>query len=292
MTVSKPKHILIRLAYGNLCVGIVVLLLKYAAYYLTKSVALYSDALESLGNIATAIVALLAIRVSVKPADKHHPFGYYKAEYFSAIFAGFFIIAAGIVILYRAIKTYIHPEPFNISFAGLAINILATLINGVWAWVLIRYGKRYRSPAIIGDGQHLVVDVMTSVGVVVGLLLVCLTGYAKLDPLLAIIIALNILYSGWKLIRESAEGLMDTAPEQKEIDHINAIITENLAADSIHNLKIRCAGRAIFIEFHLVVPGQMTVKASHEICDRIESALKKAYGSATISTIHVEPRRC
>ncbi len=225
----------------------------------------------------------------MKPADSCHPYGHYKAEYFSAIFAGLFIISAGIVIFYDSFKAYFNPKPFDITLEGLVVNIIASVLNGIWAWVLIHYGKRYRSPAIMGDGKHLVVDVMTSIGVVAGLVLVRLTGYTKLDSILAAIIAINILHSGCGLVREAVEGLMDAAPSLEEIGQMNAIIAKNsLTASGFHNLKVRHAGRAIFIEFHLVVPGQMSVRNSHDICDRIELALRAAFGHSIV-TIHVEP---
>ena len=181
--------------------GLVALGLKFAAYALTGSVALYSDALESIVNVATAVAALLALRYSAMPADANHPYGHYKAEYFSVVLEGVLIVVAALTILREAYFGITAPRSLAAPLVGLLINGAAAAINGAWCFVLIREGRRRRSPALVADGKHLLTDVVTSAGVIVGLGLAVVTGWAILDPLLAALVALNILWSGWSLIR-------------------------------------------------------------------------------------------
>jgi len=285
---AKPVNIL-KLAAGSIAVSVVVLGLKYLAYVLTGSVALYSDAIESIINVVTAIAAFFAIRISLRPADADHPYGHSKAEYFSAVLEGVLIFVASLAILREAYGAVLHPHALQAPALGLAISAVATALNGGWSWLLIKTGRKQRSPALVADGKHLLTDVFTSGGVIVGVLLVALTGWEILDPILAALVALNILWSGWTLIKESVGGLMDTALPADEVKAIEATITSNMAgALEAHDLRSRHAGRMTFIDFHLVVDGAMTVDASHAICDRIETALKADHPDALIS-IHVEP---
>jgi cation diffusion facilitator family transporter len=278
-----------RLALASVGVGFVVLALKFYAWHVTGSVALWSDALESFVNIATAIAALIAVRYSAVPADANHPFGHYKAEYFSVIFDGVLITIAAISILSSAWQAYLTPRSIEQPFMGLAINALSTVINAAWATVLVRAGGRYGSPALAADGVHLFTDVATSVGVVVGLALALATGWLLLDPILAAFVAINSLWQGWRLIRVSVAGLMDEAVPPQTLERIRAAISENAAgAIEAHDVRTRRAGRMIFVEFHLVVPGTMPVSDSHAICDRIERAIRSAVSDAHIA-IHVEP---
>jgi cation diffusion facilitator family transporter len=277
------------LAAITVAVGVVVLALKFGAWYLTGSVALWSDALESLVNVATAVATLAAVRYSALPADANHPYGHGKAEYFSVVLEGVFFIIAGISIFSAAYADFLAPHPIEAPAAGLAVTGVATIINGAWAWVLVREGRRRRSPAFTADGVHLFTDVATSVGVVVGLLLALATGYYILDSVLAGLVALNILWAGWRVIRMSIGGLMDEAVPPATLDRIRALISQNAeGAIEAHDLRTRQAGHSTFIEFHLVVPGTMPVSQSHYICDQIERALKAEVANATI-TIHVEP---
>jgi cation diffusion facilitator family transporter len=277
------------IALGSVAVGAVVLALKFVAYALTGSIALYSDALESLVNIATAIAALAAIRYGALPADANHPYGHHKAEYFSVVLEGVLIVIAAISIFRAAWLGYLDPQPIAQPAAGLAVNVVASLINGAWCYVLIREGRRRRSPALIADGTHLLTDVATSAGVVVGLILAVATGWHVLDPLLAALVAVNIVWAGWRLIRVSIGGLMDEAVAPETLERIRAIISANAGgAIEAHDLRTRNAGRMTFIEFHLVVPGTMPVSQSHEICDQIEKALRAEVHDSLI-TIHVEP---
>ncbi|MBS1183030.1 MAG: cation diffusion facilitator family transporter [Proteobacteria bacterium] len=278
-----------RLAIGSLIVGFSVLGLKAVAYWLTGSVALMSDALESIVNVATAFVALIAIRVAATPADAHHPYGHYKAEFFSAVLEGAMIIVAAVLIIGEAYKGFISPRAIEAPFEGLLVNGLATAINGFWCWMLIVQGRRQKSPALVADGHHLFSDVLSSGGVVVGVLLAVMTGWYILDPILAGLVALNILWSGWKVVKSSLSGLLDEAVSEDRLAAMRAIIsTAAVGAIEVHDLKTRHAGKMTFVDFHLVVPGTISVNEAHGLCDTIEQAVKEEFGDVTI-TIHVEP---
>jgi cation diffusion facilitator family transporter len=278
-----------RLAATSVAVAVLVLVLKAAAWWLTGSVALMADALESVVNVAAAAAALVAIRYSALPADANHPYGHAKAEYFSAVLEGVLIVVAALLILneaWGALQSLRAPEAAPL---GLAVSAVATTVNGAWAAVLFRRGRAARSPALLADARHLLADVVTSVGVIAGVALVAMTGILWLDPLLAALTAANILFSGFRLLRESLGGLMDEAVPSGTMDRIRAIVaTEAEGAIEAHDLRSRHAGRFTFLEFHLVVPGAMTVREAHAICDRIEAALKAELRDAVI-TIHVEP---
>ncbi|WP_029040285.1 cation diffusion facilitator family transporter [Cucumibacter marinus] len=279
----------LKLALGSIVVGLLVLGLKTIAAALTGSVALFSDALESVVNVATAIAALIAVRVSARPADATHPFGHHKAEYFAAVVEGALIVLAAGLILNESARSLLDPRTMDQPVTGLAINAVAGVINGVWAYVLLTRGKRLRSPALVADGRHLLTDVITSFGVIVGLVLAVATGWTILDPIFAAIVALNILWSGWAVIQSSINGLMDGAAPDDELDLIRTAIQQaGEGAIEVHDLRTRRAGTATFVEFHLVVPTELTVKAAHEICDRIEHAIGERIEHARV-TIHVEP---
>ena len=277
------------LAQGSIVVGFAVLGLKYVAYHLTGSVALLSDAIESIVNVVTAIVALMAISLSAKPADEEHPYGHHKAEYFSAVLEGVLIVLAAILILREAYASYLAPRALDAPWLGLAVNGLATALNAIWAWVLIRFGRSRRSPALVADGRHLLTDVVSSVGVLGGVGVAAILNIPILDPILAALVALNILWAGWGLMKESLSGLMDESSPPMTLLAIKKIIsTQSGGAIEAHDLRTRRAGRMTFIDFHLVVPGTTTVSAAHEICDTLEVAIREEIGEALI-TIHVEP---
>jgi cation diffusion facilitator family transporter len=279
----------IKLAIGSIFIGFAVLGLKTLAYWMTGSVALLSDALESTVNVATAFAALIAIRVAAKPADADHPYGHHKAEFFSAVLEGVMIILAALLILREAFQGFMTPAALDAPIEGLLVNLGATVINGLWAWVLTSNGRKHKSPALVADGKHLVTDVLTSIGVAVGVLLAVATGWWILDPILASLVAVNILWSGWKIVRESLSSLMDEAVSETMMNRIHEVIaSEANGAMEAHDLRTRHAGSAIFIDFHLVVPGETTVFEAHEICDRIEKALKETL-EVTHIAIHVEP---
>ena len=276
-------------AAGSIAVGMLVLGLKLVAWWMTGSIALYSDALESTVNIATAIAAFIAIRVASRPADARHPYGHHKAEFFSAVVEGVMIVVAALLILREAYFGFLDPRPLEAPLGGLLVNLLAGAVNAAWCVVLLTQGRRRRSPALVADGKHLLSDVVSSVGVTAGALLALLTGWAVLDPALAAIVALNILWSGWKVLASSIGGLMDEAVPDDVLGRIRTIISDHATgAIEAHDLRTRHAGRMTFIDFHLVVDGQTPVAAAHDICDRIEKALKDEVADAQI-TIHVEP---
>lgn len=278
-----------RLALIGIPMAIFVLGLKMLAWWVTGSVALLSDALESIVNVVAAVIAWGAIRYASRPADADHPFGHHKAEYLSAVIEGVLIVVAAILIVQEAVPKLWAPTLMEQPALGLGINFVAGLINVVWATILIRAGRRHRSPALLADGHHIMSDVITSAGVLVGLLLVLATGYAILDPVIAILVAANILFQGWTIISSSVSGLMDHAIEGAEEAAIKQAIAENAQGSlGVHDLKTRRAGQAIFVEFHLVVPARMAVADAHEICDRLEAAIETVHHGAQIA-IHVEP---
>lgn len=263
--------------------------IKYYAYYVTGSVALFSDALESIINVVTAIVALIAIRIGAKPADLDHPFGHHKAEYFSAVLEGVLIVLAAGLIFNEAYQVLRHPRGLTAPGQGMAINMVATVLNAAWAVALVKLGRLWRSPALVADGWHLFTDVLTSVGVLVGLGLVVLTGWTVLDPLMAALVAVNILWAGWRVVRESVDGLMDRAAPVELDGEIRAVISAHAeGAIEVHDLRTRLAGQALFIEFHMVVPATMSVADAHDICDRVEEALGREIEGARV-VIHIEP---
>jgi len=290
MASMSPKQRVARLAAASIFVGLGVMGLKFLAWWLTGSVALYSDALESIVNVIAALAAFWAINVSHKPADSDHQYGHHKAEYFSAVLEGVLIVLAAMLILLEVWRVWqAGTIEIDAPWEGLAVNGIAALINAGWAMILIRSGRAARSPALVADGHHIMTDVVTSVGVIAGLVGAVLTGWMFLDPLLAAIVALNILWQGWKVIGSSLDGLMDRAVDMDEHVRIRDIISANSAgALEVHDLKTRIAGRATFIEFHLVVDAEMTVGDSHAICDRIEAALRESIPSVRV-VIHVEP---
>nr|WP_245944018.1 cation diffusion facilitator family transporter [Acuticoccus kandeliae] len=276
------------LALISVGVGLLVFGLKLLAAEITGSVALFSDAMESIVNIMTAGAAALALRISAAPPDDNHPYGHSKVEYFSAVLEGVLIAVAALAILSAAYDGFLDPQPLNAPIAGLSINALASVINGVWATILVRRGRALRSPALVADGKHILTDVFTSGGVIVAVILVQLTGWLVLDPLIAALVALNILWAGWGVMREAVGGLMDEASPD-DIAKVGTIIGEHAdGALEAHDIRIRHAGRRTFIEFHLIVPGAMSVAAAHAICDKIEAALRREIEDSTI-TIHVEP---
>ncbi len=274
---------------GSIVVALAVMALKYAAYLVTGSVALYSDALESIVNLVAALAALLAINISTRPADRNHPFGHHKAEYLSAVLEGVLIVVAAILIIREAYDAFITPRVIEDFGLGIAISGLATVLNGGWSALLIRRGRVLRSPALVADGWHLLSDVMTSVGVIAGLLLAAVTGLNVLDPLLAVAVAGYILWSGSRIVLSSMSGLLDEAADANIQARIrDAIRRSGDGALEAHDVRTRQAGRVIFIEFHLVVPGTMTVNEAHAICDRLEDALEAEIEGSEV-VIHVEP---
>jgi cation diffusion facilitator family transporter len=260
-----------------------VVVLKAVAYWLTGSVALMSDALESIINVVVAGAAYFALRVSETPPDAKHPFGHHKAEYFSAVLEGTLIIVAALAIFREAAIHFFEPNPLEAPGLGIAVNVVASAINAVWGWHLLRVGKRERSPALDADGKHVLSDVVSSMGVVVGLMAAVFTGWLQLDSLVAAAVGVYILVQGWRLVKDSVGGLMDQAADPETLASIQAAIAKAAADGAIeaHDLQTRHAGPVTFIQFHLVVPATMTVMAA-------ENGLREAIPGARVS-IHVEP---
>ena len=278
-----------KLAVGSLLLGLVVLGLKLLAWQMTGSIALLSDALESIVNVATALAALVAIRIAALPADANHPYGHHKAELFSAILEGVMIILAAILIFREAWHGLQSAQVLIAPLNGLLVNGAASVLNGIWCWVLIRQGRRHRSPALVADGRHLALDVVSSVAVTAGVLIAVKTGWAWIDPAMAGLVALNILWGGGRVMQQSMSGLLDESLATEILTQVRrTIATEAIGAVEAHDLRTRAAGSATFIEFHLVVPGAITVTEAHAMCDRIEVALKKLVEGCVV-TIHVEP---
>ncbi len=282
---------LLKLGWGSVAVSVVVLLLKYAAYATTGSVALYSDAIECIINVVAALAGLLALSVSARPADANHPYGHYKAEYLSAVVEGTLVLLTALAIAHQAWLGWQHPHSPTAPLRGIAINAAGGVLNCVWAVVLIRVGRRRRSPALAAGGRHVMSDVWTSGVLLAGFALVPLTGWLRLDSVLAALVAVNILRVGFQLTRNSIGGLMDEVTNPDAVEDIRRVISENAdGAIEAHDVRTRCVGAMTFIEFHLVVPGHMAVQTAHDICDRIEQALRQNLGDALIN-IHVEPEQ-
>ena len=282
---EQAQHV----AAGSIAVGLLVFGLKAGAAAMTGSAALYSDAAESVVNVAASAIAFLALRFAALPPDANHPYGHDKAEFFSAVIEGVLIVVAAILILREAWHAYTHPEPFATPLVGIVLNAVSTVVNALWAMVLLRRGEALRSPALAADGRHLMADVVTSAGILLGVVLVVILGVQWLDPLIAAVTAIYILISGTLVVYGSVGGLMDAAPAPAIVDRIRAVVAQSAeGAIEAHDLRTRHAGRLTFLEFHLVVPGAMTVAEAHEICDRIEAALRAEMEGLRI-TIHVEP---
>ncbi len=281
--------------YAWLSIGAALLTigLKSGAYLLTGSVGLLSDAAESVVNLVAAIVALIALKVAASPADDGHHFGHSKAEYFSAAVEGQMIFVAACFIIWSALQRFLTPEPLENVGVGLAISCLATLINGGVAVILGRAGRRHRSITLVADGKHLMTDVWTSVGVVVGVGLVGLTGWLRLDSLVAMAVGLNIIWTGFTLLRESVNGLMDQAMGQAHHDEINELLDRHTSREiHFHGLRTRESGRAAFVTVHVLVPGDWSVERGHDVCEAVEDEVGELLGrdfAKVFVETHLEP---
>ena len=282
-----------KIAAGSIAVGVLVFAGKMLAAKVSGSTALFSDALEALVNVASSALALYALVIGAKPADEVHNYGHAKAELLSAVATGAMILLAALLIFHRAVLALWHPQGLAALESGLglglALNAGAGVVNAGWGLVLRHYGRKGRSPALLADAQHLFSDVLTSLGIVVALLVADWLHMPRLDPVIALVIAAQIAVMGWHTVMRSISGLLDEAPPPAITERIHQLVRERASgAIEAHDLRIRQAGHASFLEFHLVVPGEMTVNESHAICDRIEAALK-AEMDGVIITIHVEP---
>lgn len=280
-----------RMAWLSIAASITTLVLKFGAYFLTGSVSLFSDAAESVVNLTAGFVALAALTIAARPADSGHAYGHDKAEYFSSGMEGGLILVAAISIIYAAVDRFAHPAVLHQLGLGLGISLVAAAINYGVAAALLKAAKRHDSITLEADAQHLMTDVWTSAGIVAGLLVVMFAppAWQILDPLMAVAMGLNIVYTGIGLIRRSWDGLMDAALPADEVAQIEAAIRGEIPDNaSFHDLKTRKSGPRRFAEFHLLLPGGTSVTDAHHLCDRIEAAIGAALPKASI-TIHVEP---
>jgi cation diffusion facilitator family transporter len=276
-------------AYLSIFAAIATIALKLGAYRLTGSVGLLSDAIESGVNLVAALIALWALTYAAKPADAEHAFGHSKAEYFSSAAEGALIMLAAVSIAIEAWGRLLHPEPLTQIGLGLGLSLLATAINGIVALVLLKAGRRLRSITLRADAHHLFTDVWTSGGVVLGILLVQVTGALVLDPIVALVVAANIVWAGLRLLRETGAGLLDTALPEDERQAIALILSEyQRQGIQFHALRTRIAGSRRFISFHVLVPGSWTVQQGHELCEEIELAIERVLPGSHVLT-HLEP---
>lgn len=278
--------------YGWLAVAtaLVTIALKTGAWLVTGSVGLLADAAESVVNLVAAIVALIALKIAAKPADKNHHFGHTKAEYFSAAAEGIMIFVAAASIIVFAVERLINPRELEAIGIGVAISVVAAIINGVVARILITAGRKHRSITLRADGKHLMTDVYTSAGVVVGIGLVALSGWTWLDPVVAIAVGINILVAGSKLLMESVAGLMDVSLSKEENARIRQILDEHTKENTIefHAVRTRESGTRQFMEMHMLVPGDWSVQRGHDAMEDLIDVLVEEFPDLKV-TGHLEP---
>jgi cation diffusion facilitator family transporter len=280
---------LTRFAWLSIAAALATIALKAFAYYVTGSVGLLSDALESVVNLVAALMALAMLVVAARPPDEMHAYGYSKAEFFSSGFEGALILLAAAGIVWTAIPRLITPRPLEHVGIGLAVSVVAALLNFAVARLLLDAGKRYRSITLEADAQHLLTDVWTSVGIVIGIGVVALTGWTRLDPIIALVVAINILWTGVKLLRRSVLGLLDATLPQAEQAAIRQVLGRYEGEGfHYHALRTRHAGRRSFVSFHVLVPGDWTVQRGHDLLEQIERDIRAALPGATVFT-HLEP---
>ena len=281
---------LARLLWLSVAAAVVTILLKLAAWWLTDSVGLLSDAAESLVNLAAAVIALVMVRWAAQPPDAEHAYGHEKAEYFSAGAEGGMIFIAAITIAWFAIDRLLHPAPIEHAGIGLLVSTLASLVNLAVGMVLLRSGRKHRSIVLEADGRHLITDVWTSVGVIAGVGLVAITGIERLDPVIALLVAVNILVTGGRLVGRAANGLLDRALPPETQASVQSVLSRYGTDDvSFHALRTRSAGTRSFVSMHVLVPGSWTVQQGHNLLEHIESDLHAVVPTLTVFT-HLEPR--
>jgi cation diffusion facilitator family transporter len=278
-----------RYAWLSIAAAIATILLKSVAWWLTGSVGLLSDALESFVNLAGALMALAMLSLAASPADDKHAYGHGKAEYFSSAFEGFLILLAAGSIAYTAIERFLHPQALEAVGVGLLVSVVASLINLFAARELLKAGLAYNSITLEADARHLLTDVWTSVGVIIGVGLVWVSGWLWLDPLLALLVAANIVWTGWQLLHRSASGLMDEAIPKEQIEAVEAVLNNYRQLGlAFHALRTRQAGRQAFISLHVLVPGGWTVQRGHDLAEQIEAEIRAAVPFSHLTT-HLEP---
>ena len=276
-------------AWLSVFTSLATIALKFAAWWLTGSVGMLSDAIESLVNLAAALVALWTLHYISTGADEDHNFGHEKAEYFSSGIEGGLIFVAAISIIISAMPRLLEPQPLEQIGLGIVFSLLAAAANALCAWFLLKGARAHRSITLEADAQHLLTDVWTTAGVIVAVLLVPVTGWWRLDPIVAVVVALQILWTGWRLIRRSFDGLMDKASPEPEHEAITRVL-ESLRHQGCdyHALRTRQAGRKHFADVHILVPGTMTVQAGHDLVERIESEIRAQLPNLEV-LVHLEP---
>ena len=278
-----------RYAWLSIATALATILLKGVAWWLTGSVGLLSDALESFVNLAGALMALAMLSLAATPADENHAHGHGKAEYFSSGFEGFLILLAALSIGYAAYQRLLAPQPLESVGVGLAVSVVASILNLATARILLGVGRRYKSITLEADAHHLLTDVWTSVGVIVGVGLVWLTGWLWLDPAIALLVAANIVWTGWQLLRRSTAGLMDVSMPAEELAAIEAVLERYRGRGlAFHALRTRQAGARAFVTLHVLVPGSWTVQQGHDWSERIEADIRQALPHVHVIT-HLEP---
>jgi cation diffusion facilitator family transporter len=285
----KRQRRLLRMIYLAIAAALLTIVLKGAAWLITGSVGLLADAAESLVNLAAAFVALIVIRWAGQPADEDHAYGHDKADYLSAGAEGTMIIVAAIVIGVSAVERLINPMALESVGVGLAVTGVATVINLVVARMLMKVGRADSSMTLQADGRHLMTDVITSIGVILGVALVAITGIERLDPIIALIVAVNIVATGMVLVRGALSGLLDRALEPEEIDQIEQVLDRYRAEGiSFHALRTRRAAHRAFISLHVLVPGDWSVQKGHDVAEHIEGDMRELFDTVTVFT-HLEP---
>jgi len=279
-----------RFIWLSIAAAAATIALKMAAYFHTGSIGLLSDALESIINLVAAVVALIIIKIAAAPPDDDHAFGHDKAEYFASGIEGTLIFFAAFGIFYAAVPRLFAPQPLESVGFGLIISLVATLINLVVGIVLLRAGKHHHSIVLEADGRHLMTDVWTSVGVILAIVVVSLTGWIILDPIIALVVALNIVWTGFQLIKRSALGLMDTAVAPETSEKIVQVLDGYVAAQGIdyHALRTRQSGARKFISVHILVPDEWTVQKGHDLTEEIENDIRAVVSDSIVFT-HLEP---
>lgn len=276
--------------YLSIAAAIATILLKFYSFYITDSMGFLSDALESIVNLFAAIFALIMLNLSQRPADKEHMYGHSKAEYFSSAVEGALILVAAFSIIKSSVPRILEPKPLENINVGLLFSSLAAFVNLVVGQILIKTGKKRKSFVLEADGRHLMTDVWTSVGVIVGIIIVKLTGWLIIDPIIAVIVAINIIYTGYKLISRSASGLMDSTISTDDLNKITNYL-DSLESNEIeyHSLLTRVAGRRKFISVQILVPGKWTVKQGHDYADEIEKTIIDMFEEPVTVSTHIEP---
>jgi cation diffusion facilitator family transporter len=278
-----------RFAWLSIGAAVVTITLKTVAFLLTDSIGLLSDALESVVNLVAAIVTLTALMVAARPPDEDHAYGHTKAEYFASGLEGVLIFAAALVIGWAAVRRFLAPQPIEKAWLGLGVSCIASGVNFAVARVLLRVGKEHRSIALEADGHHLMTDVWTSAGVLVGVSAVALTGWERLDPTIALLVAANIVRTGARLVQRSALGLTDVAWTEAEQKALREVLARHERNDvQFHALRTRQAGARRFVSMHVLVPGSWTVSRGHELLEKIERDIRATFHHTTVDT-HIEP---